>query len=191
MMPTVKETAMKLRIILTICVLAAAIAAAPAFAADAKSVADREASIAKLLVDKLGPDAAPIKVAIVEGKTILTGEVTFRATQELADEVLKYAGVTKIDNQVKAKNEKGLFDGKMKKEMADDKIEKAVRSKVQGEVGAYYKEVRIECTGATCSVRGTLPDQARKDLALKAATGVEGVKNVVDLLRVGPAKKKS
>jgi osmotically-inducible protein OsmY len=38
-------------------------------------------------------------------------------------------------------------------------------------------------------VRGTIPDQARKDLALKAAAGVEGVKNVVDLLRVGPAKE--
>jgi osmotically-inducible protein OsmY len=180
---------MKLRIILTICVVAAALAAAPAFAADAKSVADREASISKLLVDKLGPDAAPIKVAIVGEKTILTGEVTLRATQELADEVLKYAGVKKIDNQVKARNEKGLFDGKIGKEAADTKLEQAARSKVKGEVGTYYKGITVECTGSTCSVRGTLPDQARKDLALKAAAGVEGVKTVVDLLRVGPAKK--
>ena len=182
---------MKPKTALFACILAAAFAASPALASDAKSVADKEAAIAKLLVEKLGPDAAPIKVAIVGEKTTLTGQVELRATQELADEVLKYAGVKKIDNQVKAKNEKGLFSGKTGQEAGDTKIEKAVRSKVKGEVGTYYKEVRIECTGSSCSVRGTLPDQARKDLALKSAASVEGVKNVIDLLRVGPAKKKS
>jgi osmotically-inducible protein OsmY len=180
---------MKPKTALFACILAAAFAASPAHASDAKTVADKEAAIAKLLVEKLGPDATPIKVAIVGEKTILTGQVELRATQELADEVLKYAGVKKIDNQVKAKDEKGLFAGKTKKEAADNKIESHVRSKVKGEVGTYYKEVRIECTGGSCSVRGTLPDQARKDLALKAAASVEGVKNVIDLLRIGPAKK--
>lgn len=175
---------MKPKTALFACILAAALAAVPAFASDATSVADKEAAIAKMLVDKLGPDAAPIKVAIVGDKTTLVGQVQLRATQELADEVLKYAGVKKIDNQIKAKNEKGLFEGKTKKEMADNKIEQAVRSKVKGEVGAHYKQLQIECTGETCSVRGTLPDQARKDLALKTAAGVEGVKHVVDLVRV-------
>ena len=182
---------MKLRIILTACFLAAVLAAVPALAADTKaSNAEKEASITKLLVDKLGADASTIHVTVVGDKTTLTGEVTFRATQELADEVLKYAGVKKIDNQVKAKNEKGLFDGKIGKETADTKIEQAVRSKVKGEVGTYYKGLHVECTGSTCSVRGTLPDQTRKDLALKAAGGVEGVKTVVDLVKIGaPAKK--
>ncbi|HTR03782.1 MAG TPA: BON domain-containing protein [Thermoanaerobaculia bacterium] len=182
---------MKARPILAGGLLALALAALPAHAADAKtSTADKEAALTKLLVEKLGKDAEPIHVTIVGEKTTLTGEVTLRATQELADEVLKYAGVGKIDNQVKAKNEKGLFEGKTKKEMADTKIEKAVRSKVKGEVGAHYKTIYVECTGSTCSVRGTLPDQARKDLALKAAAGVEGVKNVVDLVKIGPAPKK-
>lgn len=166
------------------CIFAAAFAASPALASDAKTVADKEATIAKLLVEKLGKDAEPVHVTIVGEKTTLTGEVTLRATQELADEVLKYAGVKKIDNQIKAKNEKGLFEGKTKTEMADTKIEKAVRSKVKGEVGSHYKQLQIECTGESCSVRGTLPDQARKDLALKTAAGVEGVKHVIDLVRV-------
>ena len=68
--------------------------------------------------------------------------------------------------------------------MADNKIEKAVRSKVKGEIGDPAKTVQIECTGDTCSMRGTLPDQTRKDLAMKAAAGVEGVKNIVDLVRI-------
>ena len=181
---------MKIRTALTACFLTIVLAAVPALAAGAASVADREASLSKLLVDKLGPDAAPIKVAIVGDKTTLTGQVEKRATQELADEVLKYAGVKKIDNQIKAKNEKGVFSGKTEMEMADNKLEKAVRSKVKGEVGAHYKELYVECTGETCSVRGTLPDQARKDLALKAAAGVPGVKTVVDLVKIGEAPKK-
>ncbi len=178
---------MKLRTIFTGLCLSAALVSLTAFAAE--TTAQKEAALAKLLVEKLGKDAEPIHVTIVGEKTTLTGEVTLRATQELADEVLMYAGVKKIDNQVKARNEKGLFEGKTKKEMADSKIEKAVRSKVKGEVGAHYKGLNIECTGETCSVRGTLPDQARKDLALKAAAGVEGVKNVVDLVKVGETPK--
>jgi len=175
---------MKPKTALFVCILAAAFAASPAFAADAKTNAEKEAAITTLLVDKLGPDAGTIHVTIVGEKTTLTGEVTLRATQELADEVLKYAGVKKIDNQLKAKNEKGLFSGKTEKEIDDTKLEQTVRSKVKGEVGAHYKELQIECTGETCSVRGTLPDQARKDLALKTAAGVQGVKHVVDLVRV-------
>jgi osmotically-inducible protein OsmY len=175
---------MKLRIVFTACILAAALAAVSVLADDASANAQKEQSITKLLVDKLGKDAETIHVTVVGEKTTLTGQVTMRATQELADEVLKYAGATKIDNQVKAKNEKGLFEGKTKKEMADNKIEQAVRSKVKGELGDHYKALQIECTGDTCSVRGTLPDQARKDLALKTASGVEGVKKVVDLVRI-------
>jgi osmotically-inducible protein OsmY len=175
---------MKFRSLLTGTAMAALLsftAAAPA----AETNADKEASLQKLLVEKLGKDAAPIHVTIVGEKTTLTGEVVLRATQELADEVLKYAGVKKIDNQIKAKDEKGLLSGKTGREFNDAKLEKEVGSKVKGEVGStHYKELTIECVGETCSVRGTLPDQGRKDLALKTAAGVAGVKQVVDLVRL-------
>lgn len=177
---------MKLRIVFTVCILAVLFAAVPAFADDASANAKKEQEITKLLVDKLGKDAESVHVTVVGDKTTLTGQVEKRATQELADEVLMYGGVEKkkIDNQVKAKNEKGLFEGKTKTEMADNKIEKAVRSKVKAEVGDHAKTLHCECTGDTCTVRGTLPDQARKDLAMKAAGGIEGVKHVVDLVRI-------
>lgn len=175
---------MKVRALLTGLSLAALLsltAAAPA----AESNADREAALQKLLVEKLGKDAGPVHVTIVGEKTTLTGEVVLRATQELSDEVLRYAGVKKIDNQIKAKDEKGLLSGKTGREYNDAKLEKDVRSKVKGEVGStHYKELTIECVGETCSVRGTLPDQGRKDLALKTAASVAGVKQVVDLVRV-------
>jgi hypothetical protein len=34
------------------------------------------------------------------------------------------------------------------------------------------------------SLRGTVPDQARLDIALKAAAAVKGVQQVIDLLRI-------
>jgi osmotically-inducible protein OsmY len=175
---------MKLRIAFTVCILATALVAVPAFADDASANAQKEQALTKLLVDKLGKDAEAIRVTIVGEKTTLTGQVAQRSTQELAEQVALYFGAKKIDNQLSAKNEKGLFSGKTKKEMDDSKLEHAVESKVKAEIGAHYKEISIECTGGICSVRGTLPDQARKDLALKSASGVEGVKKVVDLLRI-------
>ena len=173
---------MKIRI----AVLAFALVATGAFAApDAAKTAEKEKKLATLLVDKLGKDAETIKVAIVDGKVVMTGQVADRATEELAPEVVKYADPkAKIDYQVKATTENSLTGGKAGDEIADNKLEGKVRGKVKDELGAHYKPVYIECTAGTCSVRGTVPDQARKDLALKTAGGVEGVKRVIDLLRV-------
>ena len=173
---------MKLRIAFTVCLLAAALAAVPVFAAETN--AQKEQGLAKLLVDKLGKDAESIRVTIVDEKTTLTGQVIERSTPDLAQEVALYFGAKKVDNQIKVKDDKGLLGGKTKKEMEDSKLERAVESKVKGEIGAHSKEISIECTAGACSVRGTLPDQARKDLALKSAAGVEGVKKVVDLVRI-------
>lgn len=151
----------------------------------APSNADKQKKLSALLVDKLGKDAETINVTVVGEKITLTGQVAERATQELAVEVAKYASAkAKIDNQVKATSEKPIGVAKTEDEMADTKLEQKVRGKVKDELGKNYKPVYIECTGGTCTVRGTVPDEARKDIALKTAAGVEGVKKVVDLLRV-------
>jgi osmotically-inducible protein OsmY len=175
---------MKIRIATLACAL---LLGGTAFAADkpAASNADKEKKLAALLVDKLGKDAETIHVTVVAEKVTLTGEVADRGTQELSVEVVKYADTkAKIDNQLKCTSEKSLTGGKTEDEMADSKLEKHVRGKVKDELGKNYKPVYIECTGGTCTVRGTVPDQARKDIALKTTAGVEGVKKVVDLLRI-------
>ncbi len=175
---------MKFRIAALACVLVAGAAlAAPPDAAT--SNAEKEKKLTSLLVDKLGKDAETIHVTVVGEKITLTGQVADRGTQELSVEVVKYDDPkAKIDNQLKCTAEKSLGKGKTEDEIADNKVEKKVRETVKGELGKNYKPVNIECTAGTCTVRGTVPDQARKDIALKAAAGVEGVKKVVDLLRV-------
>ena len=152
---------------------------------DAKKNADMEKTIAALLVDKLGPDAQSIRVTVVGDKVTLTGQVTERSTQEIADDVAMFVdGVKKVDNQVKATKNPSFGTEKMKKEMADSELERAVEKKVKGELGAHYKTISIECTAGVCSISGIVPDQARLDLAVKTASSVEGAKKIVALLKI-------
>jgi osmotically-inducible protein OsmY len=174
---------MKIRNILVLAAVAAALAAGPAFASD-----PLDAVVQKKLVDKLGDDAKTIKVALVDKKIVLVGEVTGRDTQELATEVaLSVPGVGKVDNQLKAKAEKGVSVGKVEDEVADQKIESAVESALKKELGTHAKKLETECAAGTVSVRGTLPDEARLALARDAVKAVPGVKKFIDLLEV--AKK--
>ena len=174
---------MKLRNSLLLLALAAALAAGPAFAADAL-----DAVVQQKLVDKLGDDAKTIKVALVDKKVVLVGEVAGRATQELATEVAKSVpGVTHVDNQIKAKAEKGLASGKIQDEAADNKVESAVETLLKKELGNHAKGIEVENVGGTVSVRGTVPDDARLKIARDAVKGVPGVKKFIDLLEV--AKK--
>lgn len=171
---------MKIRNALVLAAFASAVAAGPAFAADPLDVV-----VQKKLVDKLGDDAKTIKVALVEKKIVLVGEVQGRDTQELATEVAKSVpGVQDVDNQVKAKAEKSIGGGKIKDEIADDKLEKAVESALKRELGAHAKGLETECTAGTVSVRGTVPDETRLTLARKAVQGVPAVKRFIDLLEV-------
>ncbi len=162
--------------------LVALVAAAAAFAQGP----DLEKRVQDLLMAKLGDDAKTIKVAVVKDEVVLTGEVAARSTKEHAKEVaLAVAGVKKVDNQVVAKGEKKLLEGGTKQEMDDSKIELAVEKKVKGELGDHYKGVSIEVVDGVALIRGKVPDDARHQLAIKAMTGTEGVKKVIDLLKVG------
>lgn len=182
-----RKTAVFAALLLCVAAFAGAALAQPASAALAETTtADVEKSVANLLVQKLGDDAKPIKVAVVKGKVVLTGEVTSRATAELATEVaLAVAGVKDVDNQVQAAKDKAIGEGKIKDEAADSKVEMAVESALKKEIGQHEKGLSVEVTAGVVSIRGPVPDQARKDLALKTAKGVEGVKKVVDLISIG------
>jgi len=174
---------MKHRNALLFVALAAALVAGPAFAES-----KLDAIVQQKLVDKLGDDAKTIKVALVDKKIVLVGEVKGRDTQELAAEVAKSVpGVTSVDNQVKAKAEKSLTGGKIGDEAADSKLELAVENVLKKELGDHGKNLEVENVGGTVSVRGTVPDDARLKIARDAVKSVPGVKKVVDLLEV--AKK--
>jgi osmotically-inducible protein OsmY len=59
-----------------------------------------------------------------------------------------------------------------------------VKYQLNREIGKTAWKIEVEAVEGVVSLRGTVPDQARLEIALKTAAGVKGVKQVVDLLRV-------
>jgi osmotically-inducible protein OsmY len=152
----------------------------------ATSNADMEKAITAALVDKLGADASTIRVAFFDGKATLSGQVTEDATQELSKEVALYVpGVKKVENQVEAKKEEHVGHGKLIDESADASLENKVKNALRAEVGDTARKLEIEACNGVVSVRGMVPDQARHDIAVKAAAKVDGVTKLVDLIRIG------
>ena len=174
--------------------LALALVAAPAAQAQAhKSEQDatyaKELEIRDLMLEKGGQSALGIKVRVDRTTAILTGEVPTRAAQELAEEVAKSVdGIEKVDNRLQIKPPSGgpPPTHTVEQEMADAKLEMRVKKQLNGEIGKYAKQIEVEATDGVVSLRGTAPDANRKHLALDTAGKTEGVKRVIDLIKVKP-----
>jgi osmotically-inducible protein OsmY len=163
---------------------APAVDAAPAVPSN-QQLADKEAQLRQLIIAKLGTDAEGIRVTLVGEKATLTGRVGERSTQELAKEVaLTFPGVRKVDNQLAAVKGDSVGPGNLGNEAKDAKLEIEVKKAVSSEIGKYADNVEVEVVDGVVSLRGPVPDRARRDLALKAAKQVDGVRKVVDLLGV-------
>ena len=150
-----------------------------------------EAKVKLALLEKLGTDSLKIKVDLAGNKVILTGEVSKRATEELAEEVaLAVPGVRKVDNRLKVvdkpeatgKVERAVRDAA--REVDEAMIESRVKIAIANEVGSRVTRIEVEATDGVVSLRGTVPDGERRDLAVRAAKSVPGVTKVVDLLKV-------
>ena len=167
-------------------VLATHLAVAVAFAeSDVDKRAAMEKKITEMLVEKLGPDARGVRATVVGNKATLTGEVTNNATRELSEEVaLAVDGIKKVDNQIKATAEPGFGTKKIGQESKDSKLELEVKNKLGDEIGSHAKGIEVEVVGGWTTLRGTVPDKTRKDLALKAAASVHGITKVIDLIRI-------
>lgn len=170
-------------------------------AAGAEAIREQDVSDARLeadvrlaLLEKLGEDGLGVTVEADGGRVRLIGAVDKRATQELAEEVARAVpGVRKVDNHLIARQRSpestapGRAVGGAQREVEDAVLEMRVGKNLLGEIGRYALDLEVETTDGVVSLRGTLPDPERKSLALKAARGTSGVRQVVDLIAVrGP-----
>lgn len=162
--------------------LIALIAAPACTLADDRS--PTEEKLEAFLVEKLGDDARGITVTIVKSKATLTGEVERRPTEELSKEVaLAFPGITSVKNDIElAKSES--MEQAVGGEISDGKLESTVKGTLVDELGRRGFSIEVEAVDGVVSLRGTVPDEARRKLALDTAKNVGGVKRVIDLVAV-------
>jgi osmotically-inducible protein OsmY len=155
-------------------------AAAPA-ATSQDAAAKLEQQVATMLVNKLGQDAATIRVLVDNrGKAMLVGTATRRSTQELAEEVALFVpGVEKVQNKVEfvptAASEANVAEQAVATtgdEASDSGLETSVKYQLNREIGKSAWKIEVEAVEGVVSLRGTVPDQARLDIALKTAAAV-------------------
>ena len=142
-----------------------------------------EVKVKAALLEKLGTDALGIKVAVVGDKVTLTGAVSKRSTEELAEEVARSVeGVRKVDNRLEVV-EGAPSSGNVEAEANDSLLESKVKMALAREIGRHAWKVEVEATDGVVSLRGTVPDKERREIAVKTAKDTKGVRKVVDLLK--------
>lgn len=152
----------------------------------------KELEIRELMLEKGGQSALGIRVTVDHAKAILTGDVPTRAAQELAEEVaLSVDGIKSVDNRLRVVPPPGgnaaqVAERTVEEETADAYLESKVKRHLYSEIGKRARDLEVEAVDGVVSLRGTLPDDSRKKIALDAATNTKGVKRVVDLIKVKP-----
>ena len=147
----------------------------------------KELEIRDLLLEKGGESAMGIRVTVDRTKAILTGEVPGRPAQELAEEVAKSVeGIKSVDNRLQIKPRSGASapTHSLEQELADARLEAKVKRHIHDEIGKWSKELGVEAVQGVVSLRGTVPDANRKQLALDSAGKTKGVKKVIDLIKI-------
>jgi osmotically-inducible protein OsmY len=169
-------------------------AAAPSFAEEDKESKAwlLKTKVEAALLEKGGAGALPIQVAVDRKTVILTGEVESIVTQELAKEVaLSVRGVSQVENRLRVIGEKSMTEmsteeaaERKRQELKDASLETEIKIDLYKEIGTKARHVEVEAVEGVVSLRGPVPDEQRKTVALATAKKVKGVKNVVDLLTV-------
>jgi osmotically-inducible protein OsmY len=167
-------------------------ATAPASALEKPANVDnarRAAEIHVALLEQLGEDALGLETTVEGSRATLRGKVHERSSQELAKEIaLSVDGIRFVTNHIVTTEElegdavdRAVVD--TEREVKDAALEARVGINLLSEIGRYALAVEVESTDGVVSLRGTLPDEARKELALKAARKTTGVTKVLDLLK--------
>jgi len=184
---------------LALAALAFALAATPSATAGERSAlatdlaeARTEAAVRLALLHKLGTDALGISIAVDGSEVTLTGEVNDRSTQELAKEVaLNVEGVEKVNAHVKSREEMTSSDtpvaravGDAEHEVADAALESEVKLRLLDTMGLKAFKIEVEATDGAVSLRGTVPSEEHREIALKTARKTKGVDKLVDLIKV-------
>ena len=150
-------------------------------------------NVKALLLEKGGVHAVTMTVTMDGTTAILTGDVATKAVQELAAEVaLAVDGVKKVDNRLKIVGEKPFTKmtaeeaaKENERELKDARLESSGKIALYKAIGSSARKLEIEAADGAVSLRGTLPDEERKKVALETIGKMKDVKKLIDLIKVG------
>lgn len=144
------------------------------------------------LLEKLGFDALGIDIeANASSRTVaLTGEVSDRASRELAPEIARSVeGVESVRSDIEvAVPDDGARrpeSGETEREVGDALLEARAKTALIGEIGTNAFSVELESADGVVTVRGELPSGDLRDAAIATLEEVDGVTEVVDLVELG------
>jgi hyperosmotically inducible protein len=146
------------------------------------SEALKAVAIQSKLIGKLGADALRIRVHVSGETATLTGEVSEKTSQKLAESVaLSVGGIKKVDNQVTQRNP----PEKLKNAEADVKdavLLTKVKTVLLTDIGVNALKIDVDVSNGIVSLRGKLGNAEINDEAIRKTRSVKGVKKVVNLL---------
>ena len=146
-------------------------------------------TIRTALINSFGTDALGIDVGVENDIAVLEGEVASRSTQELAEQVaLSVDGVSDVHNRLKLASSEpdtaGEVLSQVELETRDAYLESKVKSELASNIGDEAFDLEVEACDGVVSLRGDLPDDARRDVALNSVEDLSGVDRVIDLIDV-------
>lgn len=151
-----------------------------------------ELKVRTVLLEKLGLDASDVAVKATLSEIWLLGTTKSDATSATAEDIAKQVdGVKKVHNEIKVVDPHQAGESaatrvaqKAEHGVDDGLLEVRIKSRLIGELGRSAFKIEVEAHGGLVNLSGGVPDQARRDLAIKLAERVDGVKKVIDLLKI-------
>jgi hyperosmotically inducible protein len=174
--------------------LMCAIAVVLLTAACAKSDAGITTSVkAKMAADDT-VKAYQINVDTKEGVVTLTGEVPSQAAKEMAVQLARSTDgvVSVVDNLTVAvaQSEPGIGDataataGRVGDVASDAMLTSAIKTKLLADPDVAALKIDVDTAAGVVTLTGNVKTAAERDEALRIARETEGVKNVVDRLKI-------
>lgn len=141
-----------------------------------------------VLTKHFGADAMNVDVAVDQGVVSLSGEVDERATLELSEEVVKSLDdVIVVHNFLSHTSDvdsASSFLVHAEIELRDAALETKVKGDLTANIGDTALDINVEACDGVVSLRGKVPDDERRDIAVRVASENGDVRRVIDLLEV-------
>jgi len=134
-------------------------------------------------------NAHKTEVSVKEGIVTLKGEAANQAQKELTSEFAKdVEGVKGVSNEMTVAANTGKTDETLGEKIDDASITAQVKGSLLSHRSTGVLRTKIETTDGVVTVSGKARNAAERDLVTKLATGIDGVKSVVNNMTIDEAK---